>query len=281
MRLRRSGRLAALALAPMLALTALLAPVSQPSTVNAQGGTVTVEWFGWSHFRLTSVNGKIIHINPFIEGNPDATVSVDDITQADLILPADGHGDEVGSTVAIAQRTGARVWAPSELGRWIREQGVPQPQVVSGNHGERMVMDGIVVRTVNSIHGSSVSAPTGTSPYVGLAAGYVITFENGWTVYFTGSSAATQDQAIWAELYKPDAMIFHMSGPHDPMDIAMSIRLTTTNNPNLNTLMPHHHRVDPPPGATTVADVQAAMAGMGVNIPITNQVRSQVYSFTK
>ena len=92
MRLRRPGRLAALALAPMLALTALFAlPMApQPSTANAQGGTVTVEWFGWSHFRLTSVNGKIIHLNPFIEGNPDATVSVDDITHADLILPADG-----------------------------------------------------------------------------------------------------------------------------------------------------------------------------------------------
>lgn len=283
MRLRRSGRLAALALAPLLALTALFAlPMAPPpSAANAQGGTVTVEWFGWSHFRLTSVNGKIIHLNPFIEGNPDATVSVDDISQADLILPADGHGDEVGSTVAIAQKTGARVWAPFELGRWIREQGVPQPQVVSGNQGARMVMDGIVVRTVNSIHGSSVNPPTSTTPYAGLAAGYVITFENGWTVYFTGSSAATQDQALWAELYKPDAMIFHMSGDHDPLDIAMTVRLMTTNNPNLTTLMPHHHRVDPPTGATTVADVQAAMAGMGVNIPITNQVRSQVYSFTK
>ena len=280
---RRSGRLAVLMLAPVLALVAIFAPQAAPwpAAANAQGGTVTLEWFGWSHFRLTSVNGKIIHLNPFIEGNPDAAVSLDDITHADLILAPDGHRDEIGNTVQIAQKTGARTWQPFELGTWFMEQGLPQNQVIRSNPGGRMVMDGIVIRMVGSVHGSGLPAPTATTPYGGPAAGFVITFENGWTVYFTGSSAATADQALWGELYKPDAMIFHMNPDKEPLDVAMSVRLTMTGNPNLNTLMPHHHRVDPPPGATTVADVRAALDAMGIGIPITDQVRSQVYSFTK
>ena len=280
---RRRARWAVVALVPALALAVLMAtlPAGQAPTAQAQGGTVNVEWFGWSHFRLTSVNGKVILLNPWIEGNPDAAVSMDDIDRADLILVPNGHRDEVGNTVQLAQKTGARTWQPFELGDWFREQGVPQDQVVRSNPGGRMVMDGIVVRMVNSVHGSGLPAPTPTTPYGGPAAGFVITFENGWTVYFTGSSAATWDQALWAEMYKPDAMIFHMGNDKDPMDVAMSIRLTTYNNPNLNTLMPHHHRVDPPAGATTVADVQAALGSMGISIPITNQTRSQVYSFTK
>ena len=48
------------------------------------------------------------------------------------------------------------------------------------------------------------------------AAGFVVTFENGYTVYFTGSSAATQDMALWAEAYKPDAMIFLMAPNSEP-----------------------------------------------------------------
>ena len=42
----------------------------------------------------------------------------------------------------------------------------------------------------------------------------MITFENGYTIYFSGSSAATADMAIWAEAYKPDAVILHMDGRH-------------------------------------------------------------------
>ena len=37
---------------------------------------------------------------------------------------ADGHADEVGSAVQIAQTTGARTFTPFELGSWLTEQGV-------------------------------------------------------------------------------------------------------------------------------------------------------------
>ena len=117
--------------------------------------------------------------------------------------------------------------------------------------------------------------------YGGPTAGFYIAFENGWTVYFTGSSAATADQALWASLYKPDAMIFHMGSGTEPLDVAAAIRFTMADNPNLRTLMPHHHRVTPPPGATTVAEVQAALGGMGIDLPITDQVRGAVYEFSK
>lgn len=134
---------------------------------------------------------------------------------------------------------------------------------------------------VGSVHGSGLSTPTEATPYGGPAAGFVITFENGWTVYFAGSSAATSDMAIWGDLYKPDTFIFDMGSSSDPLDVAEMVRLVMTNNPNLKTLMPHHQRVTAPPGATTVADVRAALDSMGISIPITDQVRSQVYTFAK
>ena len=58
-----------------------------PSASPIGGGDqVTLEWLGWSHFRLTSPGGKVILLNPWIEGNPDAVVGMADITRADLIL---------------------------------------------------------------------------------------------------------------------------------------------------------------------------------------------------
>jgi L-ascorbate metabolism protein UlaG (beta-lactamase superfamily) len=280
---RLPSRSLLVALAGALAALALIAParLAPSPAAQAQTGTVRMEWLGWSHFRFTSPGGTVVLTNPFIDGNPDAAVSVDDVNQADLIVLADGHRDEVGSAVAIAQKTGARLFVPFELGIWLTEQGVPAAQVVRSNPGGRLSLGGITVRMVGSVHGSGLTPPTATTPYGGPAAGFVITFENGWTVYFTGSSAATQDMALWGSLYKPDAMIFHMGTDHEPLDIATSIRLVMTDNPNLSTLLPHHHRISPPAGATSVADVQAALDSMGIGIPITDQVRSQVYEFTK
>jgi hypothetical protein len=109
----------------------------------------------------------------------------------------------------------------------------------------------------------------------------MITFENSWTVYFPGSSAATQDMALWGAAYKPDAMIFLMHPTGEPRDIGMAVKLVMTDNPNLRTLFPHHHRVAPPAGAPTVADVRAVLGSMNIRIPITDPVRKQVYEFTK
>ncbi len=254
------------------------------SAAQAQSGPVKVEWLGYSFYRFTSPAGKVILTNPFITGNEDAAVKLEEITKADLILVPNGHRDEIGDTVAIAKNTGARVVAAFELGAWLVSKGVPEAQMLRRQPGQRLVWEGITIRVVGSVHGSGSGRDTATefAPiYGGVAAGFIVTFENGWTVYFPGSSAATQDMALWAEAYKPDAMIFLMHWNGEPRDAGMAIKLATTRNPNLKTLMPQHHRVTPPPGALTVAEVRAMLDSMGIRIPITDPVRKQVYEFTK
>src|SRR4030095_2849382 len=120
---RRAGQRA---LAMMAALAVVLSIVSVPAPALAQEGSgPTLEFFGWSHFRITSVAGKVIHLNPFTT-NPDSTLSVDDITNAVMILVAGAPGEEVGQTAAIAQKTGAMTFAAGGgLNGWLMEQGVP------------------------------------------------------------------------------------------------------------------------------------------------------------
>ena len=273
-------RLTVLATATAVALALFLLPAV--GSAQQAGGPVNMEWFGWSFFRFTSPAGKVVLTNPFA-ANPDSPVKPEDITKADAIVTADGHGDEVGSTVAIAQNTGASVFAPGGLNRWLIEQGVPQAQVPRAffQPGDRYVLDGITIRSVESVHGSELSPPTATVPYGGVAAGYFLTFENGWTVYFSGSSSAMAEQALWAQLYKPDAVILHMGADHEPLDFAIQVKLLQTENPNLKMVIPHHNRVNPPAGQTTVAEVQAAIDAMGLGIQVMQPNLSQVYSFTK
>jgi L-ascorbate metabolism protein UlaG (beta-lactamase superfamily) len=264
-----------------LAVLFVSAGSAAPAAQTATGGTVGVEWFGWSHYRFTSPTGKVILTNPFTS-NPDSPIKPEDIEKADLIVVADGHGDEVGSTVQIANLTGATVLAPGGVNSWLVEQGIPRAQVPKTffQPGDRFTgLEGITVRSVESVHGSELSPPTASVPYGGVAAGYFITFENGWTVYFSGSSAATAEQGMWATMYKPNLAILHMGGDHEPIDFAEQVKMLKTDNPNLTTVFPHHNRVTPPAGQTTVADVQAAIDAMGVDQKVTQPPLAQMVSF--
>ena len=178
----------ALVAALLIGQAALLGSVTQ-----AQSGPVKVEWLGWSFYRFTSPTGKVILTNPFITGNADAAVKLEEITQADLILVTDAHRDEVGDAVAIAKATGARIVTPSfEFGTVLAAWGVPNAQVMRRNPGGRFTWEGITIRVVGAVHGSAATDPSSKFPiYGGIAAGFMVTFENGYTVYFMGSSAAT------------------------------------------------------------------------------------------
>ncbi len=272
-----------------VAVVLLIAGVvgTSSSATLAQAKSVKLEWLTWSFFRITSPNGKVILTNPFITGNPDAAagIKLEEVGKPDLILVTDGHRDELGDSVAIAKATGARIVTPAfELGTWLIGRGVPEAQIMRGNPGVRFRWEGITMRVVGAVHGSGNGrdAPTEVSPiYGGPAGGFVVTFENGYTVYFIGSSAATQDMALWAEAYKPDAMIFLMGSNTEPMDAGMAIRLVAGKSPGLKTLLPHHQRVTPPPGATTVAEVRKVLDSMGINIPITSLAPKQSIELSK
>jgi L-ascorbate metabolism protein UlaG (beta-lactamase superfamily) len=265
---------------PPAALTS--APVAVP---GAQDSGITVEYRGWSHYKLTSPTGKIVITNPFITNNPDAAVTLDEaIAQgADIIVVADGHGDEQGDTIALAQGTGARVVTSDfALGTWFAEMGVPRPQLSFTNPGDVDRYEGITVHVLGSMHGSTPPRASESVYYPGVAASFMITFENGYTVYFSGSSAATMDMMTWADMYKPDAAIVHQSAQHEPRDSAMIVKYMTNNNPNLKTVFPHHHRLQPQPGGLfRPADQRAEIERLGINVNYIDPNPLQPYTLTK
>ena len=276
--MKHAARMTILALSMALIAAILAVPTTSTAT---QGGSVTVEWLGWNGWRFTSPTGKVVLANPRITRNADAPLSVDDIQQASLILVTNGHGDEVGNSVEIAQRTGAVVVPGAfELGQWFINMGVPREQVRTTSPGSRAVVDGITVRVVHSIHGVGVN-PVENIYTSGIAGAFFVTFENGSTLYYGGSGSATQDMAMWAAAYQPDAAVIHMGGDKEPMDYAMAVRLLMTDNPNLTALFPGHHLFVPRPGQTTVADVQAAIDSFGLGLTVTEPAPGVPYTFTK
>jgi L-ascorbate metabolism protein UlaG (beta-lactamase superfamily) len=119
---QQSARLAAAILGATIAWWA--------SGAAAQTQSVKMEWFSWSIFRFTSPGGKVILTNPFV-ANPDSPVKVADFPKVDVILVADGHGDEVGSSDEIALNTGAKIVTPGEMRRnYFEPRKVPNEQIL-------------------------------------------------------------------------------------------------------------------------------------------------------
>lgn len=243
----------------------------------AQSGPVKMEWLSWSIFRFTSPTGKIVVTNPFVT-NPDSPVKVDDFPKVDVILVADGHRDEVGSTDEIAIKTGAKIVTPGEMWTvYFEPRKVPEAQLHRSNPGDWLRLDGLTIRNVAAVHGSGTVDKMNGGP----AMGFMIHFENGLTVYFSGSTALTMDMQLWGSLYKPDVAILPVSANRDPKDLVTMVRLLRTENPNLKTIIPHHHRLQPPPGAATPEAMERELQAAGLPVTVLNPKLSQVYELTK
>jgi hypothetical protein len=150
----------------------------------AQQKPVTLEYFSWSIFRLTAPSGEVILTNPFVT-NPDSPVKVADFPKVDAIVVADGHRDEVGSSDEIALATGAKIITTYEMYNiWFQPRNVPLPQVLRSEQGDSNMIGSVKIRNVTSVHGSG----TADKADGGQAMGFFISFDNGFTVYFAGSS---------------------------------------------------------------------------------------------
>ncbi len=245
-------------------------------------GEVTIEWLTWSFYRITTPGGKVILTNPRYT-NPDSSIGLDDIPEADIILVPAGHPDEVGNTLAIAAKTGATVVASHELVNlvWKDENaGFGTPVTFDGitiktesvQPGTMVTIDGITIRAVTALHGN-----WGTG---GPAMGFFITLENGFTIYHSGSTDFTLDMKLWGELFQPDAAILYLASGQNPRDVAIMAQMLAEKNPNLKTILPQHHRLNPPEGRSP-ADLGKAMVGLGLEAELLDPQPGEVYTISK
>jgi L-ascorbate metabolism protein UlaG (beta-lactamase superfamily) len=94
----------------------------------------TVTFLGHGTF-LVETHGTHLLIDPFLTGNPAASTTAD-LVPADVIILSHGHGDHVGDTIDVANRTGALVVANHEIVEWLTRQGLgnTHAQHIGGQH---------------------------------------------------------------------------------------------------------------------------------------------------
>src|SRR5215813_7118909 len=162
---------------------------------------LAITWFGHATFLLKSPGGKTILFDPWMTGNPKSPESARKLGAIDLMLITHGHNDHTTDAVPIARSSGARVVAPFELGEWLQKKGLQN--VTTMNPGGTLHALGLSITMVPAMHSSSVD-DDGKTIYTGVATGYVVTFENGQTIYYSGDTSIFGDMRLIGEMYKPD-----------------------------------------------------------------------------
>lgn len=152
---------------------------------------ITFTWLGHSAFQM-EIDGHKVLIDPFLTGNPLAAKKANEV-EAEMILLSHAHGDHLGDTVAIAQRTGAAVICNAEMSYWMQAKSVEAHGQNTGGMGDYGFM---TVKLTIAFHSSSF--PDGT--YGGNPNGFIVTAkESGQKLYFAGDTALFSDMQLIGE----------------------------------------------------------------------------------
>ncbi|NBV30938.1 MAG: metal-dependent hydrolase [Bacteroidetes bacterium] len=183
---------------------------------------VQIWWLGHSAFRLTSPNGHVIYVDPFLSQNPAAREEDKHPGQADFILLTHGHEDHVGDTLEIAKETGCKVVAQVELCGLLKKHGLPADQAVEFNKGGTVHFDDFSVTLVSANHSSSFGGE-----YAGEAGGLVISFDEDICFYHMGDTNIFADLELYGELYEPTVVAVPIGDTYTmgPQEAALCVEM--------------------------------------------------------
>jgi len=196
--------------------------------------TTRMQWLGHACLLFESAGQRVL-IDPFLTGNPAAAVKAEQVP-ADFILVSHGHGDHVGDTIAIAQRTGATVVCNYEMSEWFHKQGLRKVhgQQHGGGHGFAFGR----VKLTLAFHGSAL--PDGSNG--GNPCGFLITFNDGKKVYDAADTGLFGDMKLIGE-EGIDLAILPIGDNYTmgPDDAARAVKLLTPKK-----VVPIHYNTWPP-----------------------------------
>jgi len=195
--------------------------------------TMEIRYLAHSAVELVEGGTRVL-VDPFITGNPKATVSADELEPTHILL-THGHADHYGDTVEIAKRTGAPVLAIFEVANELAEAGC---EVVDPNLGGTVQFDWGWVKLVPAWH--TAVTPSGT-PHT--PAGLLIHL-GGKLVYHLGDTALFSDLQLIARRGDHVDVALVPIGGHYTMDRFDAV--TACEFIGADVVIPVHYNTFPP-----------------------------------
>jgi L-ascorbate metabolism protein UlaG (beta-lactamase superfamily) len=149
---------------------------------------IEITFLGHAAVRLRG--SRTIFVDPFLTGNPAASMAAESIAVADVIGVTHDHDDHLGDAFAIAARTGATIVAVHELAVEAQSQGLT---AIGMNIGGTVEAKGVKIHMVPALHSAGRGCPSG------------LVFElDGKRIYHAGDTGLTNDLKLVGEFFQPD-----------------------------------------------------------------------------
>jgi L-ascorbate metabolism protein UlaG (beta-lactamase superfamily) len=220
---------------------------------------LAITWLGHATCLFRSPGGAWLLLDPWIEGNPSCPAGWQPPAPLAALLVTHGHTDHAADVASLARATGAPVFANFEICRWLERKGLRALRAMNKG-GTHRVAD-VRITMVDARHSSSIEEG-GVTHYLGEAAGFVLRFDSGPTVYCAGDTALFGDMRLIRELYAPDIAclpigdVFTM-GPEDAARACSML--------GVRQVLPIHHGTFPALTGTP-ADLRAHVASHGIEV---------------
>ncbi len=196
-------------------------------------------WLGHATFKITTPSGKVIVVDPWVDGNPVCPKAAKKLSRVDTVLITHGHGDHIGDAVKIAKKFKPQVISIYETGLWLASKGVKN--TTGMGKGGTIKAGEIEVTMVNALHSNGIEDGKKII-YGGEPCGYIVRLPGGLRIYHAGDTAIFGDMKLIAQLYEPEVAMLPIGDYYTmgPREAAMAIRLL-----NVKHVVPMHYGTFP------------------------------------
>lgn len=191
-----------------------------------------IEFLGHASFLFTHSRIGRIFLDPWLSGNPQCPLALENVREADFVAVTHGHRDHLGDAIPICLRTGATLLAAADLCAYADKSGVKYGQQSQPlNIGGTFSRGHLKVTMVQAMHVASIQGRAyqvdRTVEAGGGATGFIFDFAGEFVVYATGDTGVFGDMKLFAELYQPDLVILPIGGQYTmgPREAAKALEL--------------------------------------------------------
>ena len=230
----------------------------------------TITWLGHGSWKMTTPQGTIIYLDPWIEGNPACPITLDDIEAADLVCVTHGHSDHLGNAIEIVHKTGATLVTLPEVAAYCSNYGIPYDDKGGCVHtGGSIVQKDVRIHAVYALHSSDIMGKEYRDSHQVMpgsgSCGMILTPEGGVPVYFAGDTGLFGDMELIGKLYRPVVTILPIGGKYTMgvPEAAYAMELLRS-----EVLIPGHYNTFP----SQMADTDDLIRQVAVRSPATRVV---------
>jgi L-ascorbate metabolism protein UlaG (beta-lactamase superfamily) len=224
-----------------------------------------ITYLGHATLLIETPKGRHILIDPFTASNPICPDEWKDparLGKIDFILFTHIHNDHAQDAAAvIAANPEATVVAGYEVCMWMLTKGAKN--ISPMNTGGSVTIDGIEFIMTLAFHSNSFTEEDGTIVYGGVPGGFVVKFENGFTLYDAGDTSLFGDMKLIKDLYRPDLALLPIGDRFTmgPRDAALACRML-----GVTSVIPIHYATFPLLTGTAERFIEHARAIDGLRV---------------